>query len=94
MVVWHRRCTPKRAKEGPSSGSIVSIDDEAGTIVLAEVGPWKVRGGKTVLTYRTITVTPETQLAIVGRDYSNFDGLHEGKRLVALKITVLEVAAP
>jgi hypothetical protein len=74
--------------------------------------------GKPVLTYRTITVTPETQLAIVGPDYANFDGLpgfvegalepgeiylndyvtidcwHEGKRLVALKITVLEVAAP
>jgi hypothetical protein len=76
--------------------------------------------GKPVLTYRTITVTPETQLAIVGRDYANFDGLpdsfvegplepgeiyrendyitidclHEGKRLVALKITVVEVAAP
>ena len=34
------------------SGSIVSIDDEAGTIVLAKAGPWKVRGGKIVLTYR------------------------------------------
>lgn len=101
------------------SGSIVSIDDMAGTFVLAEVGPWKVRDGKTVVTYRTITVTPETQFAIVGRDYDGFEGLpgafveraiggdeiylndyvtidcrHEGKRLIALKITVVEVTAP
>ena len=55
------------------SGSIVSIDEKAGTIALAEVGPWKVRAGKTVLTV---------------------DCLHEGKRLVALKITVVEVAEP
>jgi hypothetical protein len=101
------------------SGSIVSIDDKAGTFVLAEVGPWKVRDGKTVVTYRTITVTPETEFAIVGRDYDGFEGLpggfvegaiggdeiylndyvtidcrHEGRRLIALKITVVEVTAP
>ena len=101
------------------SGSIVSIDAESGAIVLAEVGPWKVRDGKTVVTYRTIAVTAQTALAIVGRDYANFDGLldgfvegalepgeiylndyvtidclHEGKRLIARKITVIEVAEP
>ena len=72
-----------------------------------------------MLTYRTITVTPKTQLTIVGPDYANFDGLpdgfvegalepceiylndyvtidcwYEGKRLLAQKITVVEVAAP
>lgn len=56
------------------SGSILSIDEKAGTIVLAEIGPWKVRQGKTVITYRTITVTPETEFAIVGRDYATLDG--------------------
>jgi hypothetical protein len=33
------------------SGTIVAIDDKAGTIRLAEIGPWKVRDGKTVITY-------------------------------------------
>jgi hypothetical protein len=56
------------------SGTVVAIDEKAGTIVLAEVGPWKVRHGKTVITRRTITVTPETEVAIVGRDYPTLDG--------------------
>ena len=51
------------------SGTIVAIDAEAGTIRLAEVGPWTVRGGETVITYRTIVVTPATEFAIVGRDH-------------------------
>jgi hypothetical protein len=101
------------------SGSIISIDDKAGRIVLAEVGPWKVRDGATIITYRTITVTPQTGFAIVRRDFAAPDGFpgefvegalmpgeiylndyvtidcrHEGERLVALKITVVEVAAP
>lgn len=101
------------------SGSIVAIDEKAGTIVLAEIGPWTVRQGKTVVTYRTITVTPDTALAIVGRDYATLDAfpgefvegalesdelylndyvtidcLHEGRRQIALKITVTEVAEP
>jgi len=101
------------------SGSIVAIDDRAGTVVLAEVGPWKVRNGATVITYRTITVTPETEFTIVGRqdrgpggfpgeyvedalqpgaiylnDYVTIDCRHEARRLLALKITVVEVAAP
>jgi hypothetical protein len=98
------------------SGSIFAIADDATTFVLAEVGPWQTRNGATVVTYRTITVTSETQFAIVGRgeeaasgfpgdfvemrlepdgiylnDYVTINCLHEGKRLVALKITVTEV---
>lgn len=98
------------------SGTIFSIADDPTTFVLAEVGPWQVRHGATVITYRTITVTPETQFAIVARrddaargfagefvemplgpdgvylnDFVTVDCLHEGKRLVALKITVTEV---
>jgi hypothetical protein len=74
-----------------------------------------VRNGMTVVTRRTITLEPGTELAIVARDVdtsSGFpgdfvetrlgpDGLylnddvtvdcrHEGRRLVALKITVTE----
>ena len=98
------------------SGSIVSIAGDAKTFVLAEIGPWQVRKGATVLTYRTITLSPETEYAIVARaeqapsgfpddfvetpigpesvylhDYVTVDCRHEGKRLMALKITVTEV---
>ena len=98
------------------SGSIVSVAENAKTFVLAEVGPWRVRKGATVITYRTIALTPETEFAIVARatapggfagdlvesrlgpedvyvnDYVTVDCRHEGKRLVALKITVTEPA--
>ena len=101
------------------SGTILSIGDDAATFVLAEVGPWQVRDGATVMTYRTITVTPETRFAIVSRgadlagglpgdfvemrlppdgvylnDYVTVDCLHDGKRLIALKITVIEALPP
>jgi len=100
------------------SGSIVSIAAAAKTFVLAEVGPWQVRKGATVITYLTITLAPETGYAIVARtdqapsgfpgdfvetpigpesvylhDYVTVDCRHEGKRLMALKITVTEVPA-
>jgi hypothetical protein len=49
------------------SGSIISIAPSADTFVLAEVGPWQVRDGATVITYRTITLAPETEFASVAR---------------------------
>jgi hypothetical protein len=49
------------------SGSIVAIAGHARMFVLAEVGPWQVRNGATVITYRTISLVPETQFAMVGR---------------------------
>ena len=101
------------------SGSIESIPDDARTFVLAEVGPWQVRNGETVLTHRTIELTPETKYAIVARvdaapsgfrgdwvefeigpervylnDQVTIECRHDGKRLVALKITVIEVPEP
>ncbi len=101
------------------SGSIVDVDDKAGTFILAEVGPWEVRDGVTLVTYRTVALTAETAFAIVRRtaklpsgfagdfvetaldasevyvtDYVTVDCRHEGRRLVALKITVVEVPAP
>lgn len=98
------------------SGSIVSIAGDVKTFVLAEIGPWQVRKGATVITYRTITLSPETEYAIAARtdqapsgfpgdfvetpigpesvylhDYVTVDCRHEGKRLMALRITVTEV---
>ena len=109
--------TPAGAAEVKQhSGTIVSIADDARTFVLAEIGPWQVRNGETVVTHRTIELTPETSYAIVARfdaapsgfrgDWVEFEigpervylndrvtveCRHEGKRLVALKITVVEV---
>jgi hypothetical protein len=49
------------------SGVIIDANEAAGTLVLAEVGPWRVRDGRTVLTNRTITFTPRTEFAIAFR---------------------------
>lgn len=49
------------------SGVIVDFDEKTDTIVLAEVGPWRVRDGATVPTYQRIALTPETHFAIVFR---------------------------
>lgn len=49
------------------SGTIVSIADDAKSFVLAEVGPWQLRDGRTVVTHRTITLAPETAFAVVLR---------------------------
>jgi hypothetical protein len=99
------------------SGTIVSIDEAAATFVLAEVGTWE-QGG-TLVSYRTISVTPATAFAIVARadappsgfagdfvelaidrgglypdDFVTVDCVHEGSRLVALKVTVTELPVP
>jgi len=59
---------PARAQDVVKhSGSIVAIAADARTFVLAEVGPWQVRNGETVLTRRTFTLVPETRFAMVGR---------------------------
>lgn len=50
------------------SGVIADVDEQAGTFVLAELGPWRLRDGRTVVTYRTIALRPETTFAIVFRD--------------------------
>jgi hypothetical protein len=60
--------TPAAAVETVKhSGSIVSVADDAKTFVLAEVGPWRLRNGVTVVTHRTITLAPDTQFALVER---------------------------
>ena len=45
------------------SGVIVDIADDGSTFVLAEIGPWQIRNGQTVITYRTINLAPETTYA-------------------------------
>ena len=49
------------------SGLVVEYDPTTHTIVLSEVGPWKVRDGVTVVTRQRIEVTPETEFRIVFR---------------------------
>jgi hypothetical protein len=56
------------------SGVIVDADEAAGTLVLAEVGPWQVRDGKTVITRRTIALTARTEFAIAFRAEEPVDG--------------------
>ena len=54
------------------SGSVVAV--ERAVIVLAEVGPWKIKNGTTVVTERRIVVTNETEFVAVYRDYDNATG--------------------
>ena len=42
------------------SGILAAASRDAGTIVVEEVGPWRLSGGETVTTARTFAVTPET----------------------------------
>ena len=49
------------------SGTIVDFDQKTDTIVLAEVGPWQVRDGSTVITKRRVVPKLDTEFAIVFR---------------------------
>ncbi len=49
------------------SGTVVGVDRGAGTIVIGEVGPWRVEGGKTAITRRTLVVGPGTRFAVSRR---------------------------
>lgn len=105
------------AEQVKFSGVIVSISDSRGTFVLAEVGPWRVRDGATVITRRTIALAPDTAYAVVGRaetapsafpgdfvetpvgpdrihlnDWVTVECRREGGRLVAVKITAVDLS--
>jgi hypothetical protein len=56
------------------SGVIVDASETAHTLVLAEVGPWRVRDGRTVITRRTIAFTPQTQFVIAFRSEDPANG--------------------
>jgi hypothetical protein len=49
------------ARSTRHSGTVTAIDPEAGVMVLEEVGPWRVERGATVVTRRTIRLTPSTK---------------------------------
>jgi hypothetical protein len=55
---------PASAETTNHSGTIGAVDRAAGTIALDEVGPWRVRGGTTEITRRTIAVTPSTEFKL------------------------------
>jgi hypothetical protein len=58
------------------SGVIVDFDPGTDTIVLAELGPWTVRNGATVVTRQRIALTPDTAFRIAFRaeDAAEFPG--------------------
>ena len=49
------------------SGTVVAVDKSAGKLVIGEIGPWQVKGGKTQITERTVTVAPSTRFVAVTR---------------------------
>jgi len=49
------------------SGTLVSSDKTAGTLVVGEVGPWRVSQGRTEITNRTFRVTGETRFVLAER---------------------------
>jgi hypothetical protein len=51
---------PGRAQTVTHSGTVLTVDRGASTIVLGEIGPWRVRDGETEVVHHTMTVTPLT----------------------------------
>src|SRR3989304_5777503 len=49
------------------SGTVVAVDRSGGTLVIGEIGPWQVEGGKTRVTQRTIVIAPSTRFVAVTR---------------------------
>jgi len=101
------------------SGTIVNIDERTESIVLEEIGPWRVASGKTVITLLKVAIAPDAPILLArraARAPSGFDGdyveepmapwglapgdfvtvecRHEGKRLIALKVTVADTPGP
>jgi hypothetical protein len=53
---------------GRHSGVVSRVDLAEGLLVLGEVGPWRLEDGRTVVTERTIRVSPSTEFVAVRRD--------------------------
>jgi hypothetical protein len=103
------------ARTSTHSGSVAAIDPQGGVLIMEEVGPWRVEQGRTVVTRRTIGLTPATRfntfirVDVPGRfagdfievaldaeditpgDFVTAECLHEGGRLVAVRVTLAEV---
>lgn len=105
---------------GPArhSGTVVDLDPVEGVLVIDEVGPWRVVRGETVVTRRTIGLTPSTRFNvfirvdvpgrfagdfleveleatdIASRDFVTVECVRERGRLVALTVTMADLAHP
>jgi hypothetical protein len=42
------------------SGTVAAVDPQGGVMIMEEIGPWRVEQGMTVVTRRTIRLTPDT----------------------------------
>jgi hypothetical protein len=58
---------PAWAGEATQSGTVLAVDQAAGTIVLEAMGPWQMKDGKTVVGQQSIAVTPSTRFVEVRR---------------------------
>lgn len=64
------------AEPGTFSGTVESVDRDAGAIVVAEIGEGRGAEGGNVVTRHTVTVTPSTPLVVTrrGEPTSGFAG--------------------
>jgi hypothetical protein len=55
------------ARGGKYSGTVVAVDQAAGTIVVEGMGPWRIKEGVTQLERRTIGLMPSTEFVRLTR---------------------------
>lgn len=55
------------ARGGKYSGTVVVVDQAAGTIVVEGMGPWRIKEGVTQVERRTIGVMPSTEFVRLKR---------------------------
>jgi hypothetical protein len=78
------------AEAGNHSGTVQTLNKDAGTIVLGEIGPWRVKEGVTEVTERTIIVTKATEFSQARRAAGAGPGGWIGE-FVEVKLTPWEV---
>ncbi len=55
------------AQDAKYSGTVVAVDQSAGTIVVEGMGPWQVKDGETQFQRRTIAIGPSTEFVRLER---------------------------
>lgn len=50
------------AQEVKYSGTVVAVDQTMGTIVIEDMGPWRIKEGMTQVERRTIGIAPSTEV--------------------------------
>jgi carbohydrate-selective porin OprB len=71
--------TPSSAEEpARHSGTVVAVDRAAGTLVVGEVGPWRLVGGETAITKVTVRVSSSTQMMVAERVPDGTEGFPGG----------------